>query len=168
MPVRVFACVSESVFLKGLESVFPDGGDLVYCGGAVDEPTLFDQLPRAKPDVLVYELGGEHQLAYLSVLRRNYPALRIVVLLDPESEHLAISATERGAARCLLKTLTSQTLLTTLSRLNAGGGAGGECAPFELSAAGAAGRRVADYAVTVERVGLESLFRELAARQVRA
>ena len=117
MGLRVLACVCESVFLKGLEAVFPDG-DMVFCGGAVDEPTLFDMLPRAQADVLVYELTSEHELVYLSLLRRNFPELGIVVLLEPESEYLAGSAMERGVAECLPKSLTRETLFATLRNFN--------------------------------------------------
>ncbi len=161
MGLRVLACVCESVFLKGLEAVFPEG-DTVLCGGAVDEPTLFDMLPRAQADVLVYELTGEYELVYLSLLRRNFPDLDIVVLLEPESEYLAGSAMERGAAECLPKSLTRETLFATLSNLNRSAeNARASRVGDSLFEAAAVKTPGASCLPALEHVDLASLFRQL-------
>lgn len=119
MQLRVLACVCESVFLKGLESVFPKQ-HMAFCGGAVDEPTLFDMLPDSRPDVVIYELSGERDLPYVSLLHRNFPQLGIIVLFERENGHLLAGALERGAFECLPKTLTRENLFASLSAFGCG------------------------------------------------
>ncbi len=159
--MRVFACVSESVFLKGLESVFPAHDELEYCGGVVDEATLFDSLPQVNPDLLIYDLPDESDLAYLSLLRRNFPKLPVIVLLEQDRVYLDACVRERGAARCLPKTVTSEALFAALGELAAeqrGTGTAGV-----RDGARTRSRRMAGLLREPgERVSLSALLRDLA------
>jgi DNA-binding NarL/FixJ family response regulator len=116
MPLRVYACVRESVFLKGLESIFPASG-VVLCGGSIDEAEMFDAIPAARPDVLIYEPGFEESLDYLSLLRRNYPRIPVLMLYEPGFEEELVIAISRGAAACAPKTLSRESLMDWLERI---------------------------------------------------
>lgn len=113
---RVYACVRESILLKGLEAVFARQTDLVFCGGCVDEATLFDQLPLVGATALLYDVGTAESLPYLTILKRNYPKLRILVLLDTNLYHLSRKILARGVSGHLRTTATAEELFVSLSR----------------------------------------------------
>ena len=112
---RVYACVRESILLKGLEAVFARQTDLVFCGGCVDEATLFDQLPVVGATALLYDVGTADSLPYLTILRRNFPDLRIFVLLDTNLYHLSRKVLARGVSGHLSRTATAEELLDSLN-----------------------------------------------------
>jgi DNA-binding NarL/FixJ family response regulator len=113
--IRVYACVRESILLKGLEAVFARQNDLVFCGGCVDEATLFDQLPRVDATALLYDVGTAEALPYLTILKRNFPRLRILVMLDSHLYHLSRKILARGVSGHLRTTATAEELFVSLS-----------------------------------------------------
>jgi len=131
--VRVFACVRESVFLKGLEAVFPQAsGELHFCGGCVEEATLFERLPAEHPDLILFEVSSISQLPFLNILRRNYPDLCVVALLDCLGTPLEHLCWARGVRACISKREPGESLSETLAFLG-NPGASGEPASTPLT-----------------------------------
>jgi hypothetical protein len=97
-------------------------------------------------------------------LHRNFPELGIFVLLEPEHEHFAANAMERGAAECLPKTLTRETLFANLRSFDRSAPERDPCRTeadsLEVAAVGTrVARRLAGFRPGgVERIDLTSLF----------
>lgn len=90
----------------------------------MDEATLFDQLPVVRATALLYDVGTAESLPYLTILRRNFPELRILVLLDTSLYHLSRKILARGVSGHLRTTATAEELFVSLSgqRLSDPGG----------------------------------------------
>lgn len=89
---------------------------------AADANELFGLLPRALPTTVIldHEMPGDWGIEILPALRRQWPAIPVVVVTAFGGPHLRDEATRRGATAYLDKPFRISELLAIVQRVRTG------------------------------------------------
>lgn len=138
MKIRILLADDHPALLSGLKHDLSALPTLEIVGTAKNSGELIDLLNRASCDVLVTDYampGGTHGdgLAFVSYLRRNFPALKIVVFTMLDTPAIVQELAKLGVESVVGKTAEIKLLVSAIHAVYAG-------ARYFPSEAGSAGR----------------------------
>ncbi|WP_088286272.1 response regulator transcription factor [Ideonella sp. A 288] len=120
--VRVFVVDSYPMFRRGLATTLAAERDLLWVGEAADGAEALRAAPALDPDVVLIDqdMPGMDGIAAVAAMRRAMPSARLVLLttrIDPPDVRRAVAA---GASCVLLKSASSQELVTAIHAVHRG------------------------------------------------
>jgi two-component system capsular synthesis response regulator RcsB len=125
--LRVIVADDHPFVLLGVRSALAAHGDITIAGEAASPSVLIDLLRRVACDVLVTDLTmpevtgpAEDGLRLIRRLRRDWPALRIVVLTSLTHTAILRSVVSDGAVSMLNKTEPMDELVAAIRSASAG------------------------------------------------
>lgn len=79
---RIYIVDDHPIFREGLAGIIGQQPDLIVCGSADTAAKAFEEIPRAKPDLLVTDIGlpGKSGLELINDLHAFQPSLPVLVL----------------------------------------------------------------------------------------
>lgn len=120
--VRVVVVDDHPVFRKGLVEVIDDEPDITVCGEAGTPQAALTIVAAEQPDVAVVDLslGDKSGLDLVSVLSRQHPNVRLLVLSGHDERVHAERALKAGALGYIMKDKAANELLAAVRQVSAG------------------------------------------------
>jgi DNA-binding NarL/FixJ family response regulator len=121
-PISVLIVDDHPLFRQGMASILDGEPDIVLAGAASTGREAIAACRRLQPDVVVMdiqmpELNG---IEASTLIRREMPATRIIVLTTYQGDVHALRAIKAGAAAYMLKSTVLNDLLDTIRAVHAG------------------------------------------------
>jgi DNA-binding NarL/FixJ family response regulator len=122
MAIRIVLADDHPIVLQGLQHLFARHGDLEVVASCAGADEALDAARQQKPDVVVLDLRMPQRsgLDLLSVLGRELPDVRSVVLTAAITQDQVVEALKRGAAGIVLKESPPEQLIECVRRVSAG------------------------------------------------
>lgn len=121
--IRAFVVDDHTIFRSGLKRLVLDEPDVRITGEARSGAEAIEALRKGEFDIVLLDINleGRSGLEVLATLRREYPALPVLMLSMYPEEQYALVAMQAGASGYLAKDAEPAELLTAI-RSVAGGG----------------------------------------------
>jgi DNA-binding NarL/FixJ family response regulator len=121
-PVSVFIVDDHPVFRQGLVSILDGEPDLVLVGEASTGRQALGSYRQLQPDVVVMDIQMPEMngIEATALIRREFPAARIIVLTTYEGDVHALRAMKAGASAYMLKSMVRKELIDTIRAVYAG------------------------------------------------
>ena len=121
-PIRVLLVDDHPIVRQGVRSVLAIHPDIEVIGEADSAPALFAALAERQPDVILLDirLPGQTGVEIAQRMKREWPAIKIIILTTYEDEEYLFGALRAGAEGYLLKS-ASPAMLASAIRQVAGG-----------------------------------------------
>ena len=122
MAIRIVLADDHPIVLQGLQHLFARHLDLEVVASCAGADEALDAARQQKPDVVVLDLRMPQRsgLDLLSVLGRELPDVRSVVLTAAITQDQVVEALKRGAAGIVLKESPPEQLIECVRRVSAG------------------------------------------------
>jgi DNA-binding NarL/FixJ family response regulator len=122
MAIRIVLADDHPIVLQGLQHLFARHADLEVVASCAGADEALDAARQQKPDVVVLDLRMPQRsgLDLLSVLGRELPDVRSVVLTAAITQDQVVEALKRGAAGIVLKESPPEQLIECVRRVSAG------------------------------------------------
>jgi DNA-binding NarL/FixJ family response regulator len=122
MAIRIVLADDHPIVLQGLQHLFARHSDLEVVASCAGADEALDAARQEKPDVVVLDLRMPQRsgLDLLSVLGRELPDVRSVVLTAAITQDQVVEALKRGAAGIVLKESPPEQLIECVRRVSAG------------------------------------------------
>ena len=122
MAIRIVLADDHPIVLQGLQHLFARHSDLEVVASCAGADEALDAARQLKPDVVVLDLRMPQRsgLDLLSVLGRELPDVRSVVLTAAITQDQVVEALKRGAAGIVLKESPPEQLIECVRRVSAG------------------------------------------------
>jgi two-component system invasion response regulator UvrY len=120
--IRLVIADDHELIREGVKKIIRSSSDLRVVGEAADLAQTIALVAQHQPDLVVLDISfpGHDGLEGLAELRRQYPALRIVMLSMYSEERYALAALKAGACGYVSKTMAAEELVTAIRRVTAG------------------------------------------------
>jgi two-component system, NarL family, invasion response regulator UvrY len=121
--IKLLIADDHPVVRQGLTRVLTSAGDLIVAGEAADGAELA-QLARSEPhDMVLLDLSMPHTdvLDLLKQLKRERPAVPVLILTIYGESQFAVRALKAGAGGYLLKECSPEELITAIRKVKSGG-----------------------------------------------
>ncbi len=121
-PIRVLLVDDHPIVRQGIRSVLANYPYIEVVGEADNAATLFSVLAVTQADVVLVDirLPGVNGIAIASQLKREWPAIKVIILTTYEDEEYLFSALRIGVEGYLLKSASPETLATAIRQVAAG------------------------------------------------
>lgn len=121
-PIRVLLVDDHPIVRQGVRSVLAIHPDIEVIGEADGAPALFAALAEHQPDVILLDirLPGQTGVEIAQRLKREWPAIKVIILTTYEDEEYLFSALRAGAEGYLLKSASPEMLATAVRQVAAG------------------------------------------------
>lgn len=121
-PIRVLLVDDHPIVRQGVRSVLAHHSDIEVIGEADSAQALFAALAERQPDVILLDirLPGQTGVEIAQRMKREWPAIKIIILTTYEDEEYLFGALRAGAEGYLLKS-ASPAMLASAIRQVAGG-----------------------------------------------
>jgi len=121
--IRVLVADDHAVVRRGLRQILAETPDILVGGEAESSAQVHELLRGHGFDVVVLDLNlrQESGLELLSALRREFPALPVLILTMYPEEQYAVRAVRAGAAGFLTKESAPQKLIEAVRKVASGG-----------------------------------------------
>jgi DNA-binding NarL/FixJ family response regulator len=121
-PISVFIVDDHPVFRQGLVSILDGEPDLVLVGEASTGRQALGSYRQLQPDVVVMDIQMPEMngIEATALIRREFPAARIIVLTTYEGDVHAQRAMKAGASAYMLKSMVRKELIDTIRAVYAG------------------------------------------------
>jgi two-component system invasion response regulator UvrY len=122
--IRVFIADDHPVVRKGIRQIVADTNDIVIVGEATNGREALELVGYVVPSDLILldlSLPDRDGLDVLKQLRREHPAIRVLVLTMHSEDQFAIRALKAGAAGYLTKDGAPAELIGAIRKIVAGG-----------------------------------------------
>jgi NarL family two-component system response regulator LiaR len=121
-PIRVLIVDDHAMIRRGLATYLMGRTDVVLVGEASDGQEALAAIPVVQPDIVLMDvqmprMGG---LEAVELLRRRYPAVKVVMLTSFQEQALAERALLAGASAYLLKDVAEEDLIAAIRLAYAG------------------------------------------------
>ncbi len=116
MAIRILIADDHGVLRAGLRSLLNAEADLEVVGEAGDGQEALRQVAALQPEVLLLDINmpGLSGIEVLAVVRRDYPAVAVLVLTVHEDETLLQEAIRVGAAGYIIKRAVESELINAI------------------------------------------------------
>jgi two-component system invasion response regulator UvrY len=120
--IRVLLADDHAILRQGLKQILADELTDVVFGDAGDAAEAIEQLRQAPWDVLILDITmpGRNGFEVLAIVRRDFPAVRVLVLSSTPEDQLGVRALKAGAAGYLNKQTAPEQLVGAIQQLLAG------------------------------------------------
>ena len=120
--IRILLADDHAILRQGLKQILADELTDVVFGEAGDAAQAVEQLRKAPWDVLILDISmpGRNGFEVLITVRRDYPAVRVLVLSSTPEDQLGIRALKAGAAGYLNKQAAPVQLVGGVQQVLAG------------------------------------------------
>jgi len=121
-PIRVLIADDHLVVRRGLQSMLANITDICVVGEAVDGHTTLELTEKLQPDVILLDIRMPDKtgLEVARQLRRDYPAVKIIILTTFERDGYFHSALKFGVHAYLLKDTAHRDLVQAIRAVHAG------------------------------------------------
>jgi len=121
-PIRVVLADDHAVVRKGIREFLEDDGTIRVVAEASDGEEAVAMVAREQPDVAVFDIQMPRMtgLEAASIVKKDYPNTRILMLTAYEDEPYIIAALKTGASGYLLKTAGSDELVRAVHAVASG------------------------------------------------
>lgn len=118
-PIRIFLVDDQLIVRRGLAMLFSTEPDLLVCGGAGRAAEAMLKIVQAQPHLVVVDLVLEEGDAFelINALRRNLPALKILVFSTHREPAFVVRAMRAGADDYVPKDEGPQKIIQTIREL---------------------------------------------------
>lgn len=120
--IRVLICDDQWIVCEGLEAILGDDPEIQVVGTAHDGADALEQIPEAKPDVVLMDLKmpGMNGIQATARIRERYPQVKVLVLTTYGADEWVFDAVRSGASGYLLKGTPRAMLLEAVKGTAAG------------------------------------------------
>jgi DNA-binding NarL/FixJ family response regulator len=121
--IRVLICDDQDVVTEGLRAILGTSPDIDVVGIAHDGAEAVEQVPSARPDVVLMDLKmpGVNGIQATRQIKDHYPGVRVLVLTTYDADEWVFDAIRSGADGYLLKDTPRQDLVAAIKGTFAGG-----------------------------------------------
>ncbi|WP_296225789.1 response regulator [Ralstonia sp. UBA689] len=121
--IKVLIADDHTLFREGLQHILEQASDMQVVGEATDATSTIALVRCVTADVLVLDLNmpGRSGVELISQIRREMPALKVLVLTMHAEEQYAIRAFRSGAMGYLTKEGAAKELESAIKKIASGG-----------------------------------------------
>jgi DNA-binding NarL/FixJ family response regulator len=122
-PVRVFVVEDQTAILKNQLKLLEGVADLHIVGTALSGEAALAEIERAKPDVLLLDLGLPRMsgIDVTRVVKAKYPGIEILIFTIFDEEEKVLEAVRAGASGYLLKGAPADKIVEAIKEVAGGG-----------------------------------------------
>lgn len=121
--IRIVIADDHAMVRGGLKQIIATGADMQVSGEATDGPSTLAQLNKVACDLLLLDMTmpGISGIELIQRLRREHPALPILILSMHNEGQIVARALKAGAAGYVTKGSEPEVLLAAIHKIAAGG-----------------------------------------------
>jgi DNA-binding NarL/FixJ family response regulator len=120
--MKIFLTDDHAMLLGGLIKILSTEDDLEVIGSAQSVKETYDKLTRTTPDLLItdYNLPDGDGLEIARMVKRKYPAVKVLILSMHDESHLVHEILKEGVDGYILKKDSHNELLTAVRAVKDG------------------------------------------------
>lgn len=120
--IRVFIVDDHPVVRQGVRSILANHADLEVVGEAENAAGLFASIEPLRPDVVLLDIRmpGQNGIETTQRLKRQWPALKVIILTTYEEDEFLFGAVGAGADGYLLKSASNEVLASAIRQVGRG------------------------------------------------
>src|SRR5574341_22998 len=117
--IRVFIVDDHPVVRQGVRSILANHADLKVVGEAENAAGLFASIEPLRPDVVLLDIRmpGQNGIETTQRLKREWPALKVIILTTYEEDEFLFGAVGAGADGYLLKSASNEVLASAIRQV---------------------------------------------------
>lgn len=122
MTVRVLVVDDHIIVRQGVRSLLANHLDIEVVGEAANAAALFAALSAIQPDVILLDIRmpGQSGIETASRLKREWPAIKVIVLSTYDDDEYLFGALRAGADGYLLKSASPEILADAIRQVHRG------------------------------------------------
>ncbi len=122
-PIRVFVVEDQTKILKNQLKLLESSREVEIVGTALSGETALEEVPKARPDVVLLDLGLPRisGIEVTKQLKATHPSIEILIFTIFDEEDKVLEAVKAGASGYLLKGATADKIIEALKEVKAGG-----------------------------------------------
>ncbi len=122
MSIRVLLVDDHIIVRQGVRSLLANHGDIEVVGEAASAAAMFACLSTAEPDVILLDIRmpGQSGIETASRLKREWPAIKVIVLSTYDDDEHLFGALRAGADGYLLKSASPEVLADAIRQVHRG------------------------------------------------
>ena len=123
MRVRMLLVTGRTIVKLGVESMLADQLRIVITGTAGTEAEALEKLAASRPDLVLLDiqLPGSTGSHFIQRIKKDYPAIKVLILTIQDSESTLLNLLEAGADGYLLKDISQDELIFAIEKLEKDG-----------------------------------------------
>lgn len=120
--IRVLLVDDHLIVRQGVRSVLANHPDIAVIGEADSARALFVSLEERQPDVILLDIRmpGQNGIETAQRLKREWPAIKVIILTTYEDDEYLFGALRAGAEGYLLKSASPEMLAGAIRQVAAG------------------------------------------------
>lgn len=114
--IKISMADDHNIVLNGLQKIVAEEPDIVIAGMYTDGDALLNDLVFNKPDILVLDIQmpGKNGIELATIIRKKFPAIKIIVLSSVEVLAQVKKMLQLGCMGYLLKNINAATFITAI------------------------------------------------------
>jgi DNA-binding NarL/FixJ family response regulator len=122
-PLRVFVVEDQPAILRNQLKLLESSPELVIVGTALSGEAALEDLPRARPDVILLDLGLPRMsgIDVTRAVKASHPEVEILIFTIFDEEEKVLEAVQAGASGYLLKGTPANKMIEAIKEVHAGG-----------------------------------------------
>lgn len=131
LPIRLMVVDDHPMLREGIAAVIEGRQDMVLVAEACDGYDAVEKYRAQRPDIVLMDLQMPRMsgIEAITIIRREFPDARILVLTTYKGDARAVQALKAGAQGYMLKSALRKELIDTIRQL----GEGRRCIPPEVA-----------------------------------
>lgn len=120
--IKVILVDDHNIVRKGVKILLMNLPDIEVIGEAADSNSLFDLLPKNKPDILLLDivLPDISGITIVKKINTEYPDIKVIMLTANDNEEFVYESMRAGALGYLPKDILQEELIEAIRTVNEG------------------------------------------------